>query len=81
MNSHSCFAGGRLIKVGDSIALMKVPHPDREETLSTGRKMSSASTISLSLLDVRFARMPQEKLRAEVKRLGKNRGGFGLHFS
>jgi len=69
----------RGIAAGDSIALMKVPHTDREETVS--RKMPSASTTPMSLLDVRFARMPEEKLRAEVKRLGKNRSGFGLHLS
>ena len=69
----------RGIRVGDSIALMKVPHQDSQEIPPTSRKVPSTSTNSMSLLDIRFAKMPDEKLKAEVKRLGKNRGGFGLH--
>jgi len=69
----------RGIKVGDSIALMKISRQDSREIPSTSRKMPSASTNSMSLLDIRFAKMPEEKLRAEVERLGKNRSGFGLH--
>ena len=69
----------RGIKVGDSIALMKVPHQDSPEMLSSSRKTPSTSTNSMSLLDIRFAKMPEEKLKAEVARLGQNRGGFGLH--
>ena len=67
------------IKVGDSIALMKVAHQDSQAIPSTSRKTPSTSTNSMSLLDIRFAKMPEEKLKAEAERLGKNRGGFGLH--
>ena len=73
------FRKPRGIKVGDSIALMKVPHQEARRYPSTTRKIPSASTTSMSLLDMRFAKMPDEKLKAEVERLGKNRGGFGLH--
>jgi hypothetical protein len=58
---------------------MKVAHQDSQEIPSTSRKMPSTSTNSMSLLDIRFVKMPEEKLKAEVERLGKNRGGFGLH--
>ena len=67
------------IKVGDSIVLMKISRRDGEEILQNSRKMPSTPATSMSLLDVRFAKMPEEKLRAEVERLGKNRGGFGLN--
>ena len=73
------FRKPRGIKVGDSIALMKVPRQEGAEVSQDTRKIPSASTPSMSLLDVRFAKMPDEKLRAEVERLGKNRGGFGVH--
>ena len=33
----------------------------------------------MSLLDVRFVKIPDEKLKKEAMRLGKKRGGFGLH--
>ena len=69
----------RGIKVGDSIALMKVPHQESREIPSTSRKMPLTSANSMSLLDIRFAKMPEEKIKAEVERLGKNRSGFGLH--
>lgn len=73
------FRKPRGIKVGDSIALMKVPSHEGAEVSQDTRKVPSASAPSMSLLDVRFAKMPDEKLRAEVERLGKNRGGFGAH--
>ena len=71
----------RGITVGDSIVLMKSSGHEDEETLSSHRRTSSPSATSMSLLDVRFIKMPDDKLRAEAMRLGKKRSGFGLHLS
>ncbi len=73
------FRKPRGIKVGDSIVLMKIPHREGEVILQGTGEMSLKSATSLSLLDVRFAKMPEEKLKVEVEKLGKDRGGFGLH--
>ena len=69
----------RGITVGDSIVLMKSSGPEDKETLSSHSRTSSPPATSMSLLDVRFIKMPDEKLRAEAMRLGKKRSGFGLH--
>ena len=69
------------ISVGDSIAMMKSleagstargKHPSSQ----SGRP-STASTY-MSLLDVRYARLPDEKLKSELARLAEKRSGFGL---
>jgi len=71
----------RAIAVGDSIALMSPFNSGSADgaTPSIGLGTSSSSTISMSLLDVRFAKLPDEKVRTEAMRLGKKRAGFGLH--
>ena len=66
------------LAVGDSIVLMKAVSAGNE-TAPPNRRTQSAAAPSMSLLDVRFAKMPEQKLREEAKRLGKRRGGFGLH--
>jgi hypothetical protein len=35
----------------------------------------------MRLLDMRYAKLPDEKLKSELTRLGKKRSGFGLHLS
>ena len=32
----------------------------------------------MSLLDVRYAKLPDEKLKSELTRVGEKRSGFGL---
>jgi hypothetical protein len=66
----------RGIAVGDSIALMKF-----RTAGSMGRETPapSAPTTSMSLLDIRFAKLPDDRIRTEAMRLGKKRAGFGLH--
>ena len=73
----------RDISVGDSIALMKSIHASQSgaDSASLPRRTPSASKTSLSLLDVRYVKMPDEKLKSEVIRLGAKRNGFGLHLS
>ena len=73
----------RDISVGDSIALMKSIHASQSgaESASLPRRTPSASKTSQSLLDVRYVKMPDEKLKSEVMRLGAKRNGFGLHLS
>jgi hypothetical protein len=73
----------RGIAVGDSIALMKSLHSGSKsgETLQLPDSTASSLTTSMGLLDVRFAKIPDERLKAEVMRLGKRRGGFGLSLS
>ena len=73
----------RGISVGNTIALMK-----SLERVSTGGEnrssaggRSSAAAPYMSLLDVRYARMPDEKLKSELMRLGEKRSGFGLQLS
>ena len=74
----------RGISVGDSIALKESLHApvsgEGTERQSPGRRVSSAST-SMRLLDMRYAKLPDEKLKSELTRLGKKRSGFGLHLS
>jgi len=71
------------ISVGQSIALMKSTRagPSGGESPSLPRRTPSSSTPSMSLLDVRYIKMPDEKLKSEVMRLGKKRSGFGLQLS
>jgi hypothetical protein len=71
------------ISVGDTIALMKSMEPvftSGEHRLSAGGRPSAAGT-SMSLLDVRYVKMPDEKLKSELTRLGEKRSGFGLQLS
>lgn len=74
----------RGISVGDSIALKEALNTaasgEGAQRQSTGGRASSAST-SMRLLDMRYAKLPDEKLKSELTRLGKKRGGFGLHLS
>jgi hypothetical protein len=73
----------RGISVGDTIALIKSLEPvstGGEHRLSAGGRPSAAAT-SMSLLDVRYVRMPDEKLKSELTRLGEKRSGFGLQLS
>ena len=74
----------RGISVGDSIALKEALNAGaasgRERKPSPDGHASSASA-AMRLLDVRYAILPDEKLKSEVTRLGKRRGGFGLHLS
>ncbi len=66
------------IAPGDSIALMTFASSGAEIPAAIGSSSRSAAT---SLLDVRFVKIPDEKLKKEVMRLGKKRSGFGLHLS
>ena len=69
----------RGLTVGDSIVLMRASVSAGSETAPPNRRTQSTAAGSTSLLEVRFAKMPEQKLREEARRLGKRRGGFGLH--
>jgi len=68
------------ISVGDAIALMKslaAASAVGEHSSSPGGRHFGPSR-SMSLLDVRYAILPDEKLKVELTRLGQKRSGFGL---
>lgn len=70
----------RGIAVGDSIALMRLrTGGSKAGETPTPLEASSASVTSMSLLDIRFTKLPDEKVRTEAIRIGKKRAGFGLH--
>lgn len=62
---------------------MKSPYSDSKtgETTLLPRRTAFSQANSMGLLDVRFAKIPEDRLKAEVMRLGKRRGGFGLSLS
>lgn len=69
------------ISVGDSIAMMK--SLEAGSTVRGKHRPSQSgrpSTVStyMSLLDVRYARLPDRKLKSELTRVGEKRSGFGL---
>ena len=72
------------ISVGDSIALKEslrsAASRGGEQRPSRDRRAASASH-TMRLLDVRYAKLPDERLKSELTRLGKKRSGFGLYFS
>ena len=72
------------ISVGDSIALKEslrsTASRSGEQRPSRDRRAASASP-TMRLLDVRYAKLPDERLKSELTRLGKKRSGFGLYLS